>query len=122
LRDVRSFWQKPTVVGGGFGLMFANSAFTFRGGCGSCYNPQAKWDAYLSEQESTYTLAIFAVLKAIPHSTVTGHLKRHLRGFYKQAVKEIGRRSDVLSRLTSHAEAELANETNTLQSAVETGH
>lgn len=83
----------------GFGLMFANSAFTFRGGCGSCYNPAANRDAYLSEQEATYALAIFAVLKDISNSTVTGHLKSHLRGFYKKAVKEINQRTDDLSRL-----------------------
>ncbi len=83
----------------GFGIMFANSAFTFRGGCGSCYNPAANRDAYLSEQEATYALAIFAVLKDISNSTVTGHLKSHLRGFYKKAVKEINQRADDLTRL-----------------------
>ena len=83
----------------GFGLMFANSAFTFRGGCGSCYNPNANRDAYLSEREATYALAIFAVLKDIPNSSVTGHLKSHLRGFYKKAVKEINQRTDDLVRL-----------------------
>lgn len=90
----------------GFGLMFANSAFTFRGGCGSCYNPQANRDAYLSELESTYALAIFTVLKTIPPARVTSHLKRHLRGFYKQAVKDIGRRSEDLSRLKQYAVSE----------------
>ena len=83
----------------GFGLMFANSAFTFRGGCGSCYNPNANRDAYLSERETTYALAIFAVLKGIPNSSVTAHLKGHLRGFYKKAVKEIDRRAAELARL-----------------------
>jgi hypothetical protein len=83
----------------GFGLMFANSAFTFRGGCGSCYNPNANRDAYLSEQEATYALAIFAVLKGIANSSVTVHLKSHLRGFYKKAVKEISQRTDDLTRL-----------------------
>ncbi len=47
--------------------MFANSAFTFRGSCGSCYNPNATRDTYLSEQEATYALAIFAVLKGITY-------------------------------------------------------
>ncbi|MGD8590768.1 MAG: hypothetical protein PVG22_18245 [Chromatiales bacterium] len=117
------FWPHITellAIYLGFGLMFANSAFTFRGGCGSCYNPQANRDAYLSELESTYALAIFAVLKAIPHATVTGHLKRHLRSSYKQAVKEIGRRSNDLAKLRSNAETESAPRTNALQSAVET--
>lgn len=83
----------------GFGLMFANSAFTFRGGCGSCFNPNANRDAYLSERETTYALAIFAVLKDIPNSSVTVHLKGHLRGFYKKAVKEINQRTQDLARL-----------------------
>lgn len=75
----------------GFGLMFANSAYTFRGGCGSCYNANANRDAYLSEQQSVYALAIFARLKGLPNAAVTRHLKSHLRGFYKKAAKEIGR-------------------------------
>jgi len=83
----------------GFGLMFANSAFTFRGGCGSCYNPNTNRDAYLSEQEATYALAVFAVLKKIPNSSVTGHLKSHLRGFYRKAIKEINQRKDDLAQL-----------------------
>lgn len=83
----------------GFGLMFANSAFTFRGGCSSCYNPNANRNAYLSEQETTYALAIFAVLKELPNSAVTKHLKGHLRGFYKKAVKEINHRTADLARL-----------------------
>lgn len=83
----------------GFGVMFANSAFSFRGGCGSCYNPNANRDAYLSEREAAYALAIFAVLKAIPNSQVTAHLKSHLRGFYKKAVKEVSRRADDIARL-----------------------
>jgi len=96
------YWPQVTellAVFLGFGLMFANSAFTFKGGCGSCYNPNANRQAYLSEQEATYALAIFAVLKEIPNSAVTGHLKSHLRGFYKKAVKEIKQRTDDLTRL-----------------------
>ncbi|MET0117000.1 MAG: hypothetical protein ABW090_06225 [Sedimenticola sp.] len=87
----------------GFGVMFANSAFTFRGGCGSCYNPNANRDAYLSEIESTYALAIFSVLKGIPGSTVTGHLKKHLRGIYKKATREIRERTDELARFSAPA-------------------
>ena len=96
------FWPHATellAVFLGFGLMFANSAFTFRGGCGSCYNPNANRDAYLSEQQATYALAIFGVLKEMPNSTVTGHLKSHLRGFYKSAVKEIKQRGEDLQPL-----------------------
>jgi len=98
------YWPHVTEVLAsylGFGLMFANSAYTFRGSCASCYNPNANRNAYLSEQQSTYALAIFAVLKGIPNSEVTVHLKSHLRGFYKKAVKQINQRTqdlDVLRR------------------------
>jgi len=78
----------------GFGLMFANSAFTFRGGCGSCYNPAAKRDAALSETEATYALAIFGVLKDIPPGQVTRHLKKHLRGFYRKAARDVALREE----------------------------
>ena len=104
----------------GFGVMFANSAFTFRGGCGSCYNPQANRDAYLSEQESTYALAIFSVLKGIRTADVTSHLKRHLRGFFKQAVKEIGGRNEEMSRLKRYATPDLNPGSNYLPGKVET--
>ncbi len=83
----------------GFGLMFANSAYTFRGGCGSCYNPQANRSAFLSEQESTYALAIFCVLKNIPNQAVLPHLKKYLRSVYKKAVKYVRERSSELDYL-----------------------
>ncbi len=93
------FWPHVTEVLAtylGFGLMFANSAYTFKGSCASCYNPNANRDAYLSEQQSVYSLAIFAVLKQIPNKEITPHLKGHLRSFYKKAVKEIkGRQQDL---------------------------
>jgi len=78
----------------GFGIMFANSAFTFRGGCGSCYNAQSNREAYLSELEATYALAIFTVLKEIPVSNVSKHLKKHLRSFFKKAIKEISEKNE----------------------------
>jgi len=96
------YWPHVTEVLAtylGFGLMFANSAYNFRGGCASCYNPNAQRNAYLTEQQSTYALAIFAVLKQIPNSEVTPNLKGHLRGFYRKAVKEINNRSDDLARM-----------------------
>jgi len=96
------YWPQLTellAIYSGFGVMFANSAFTFRGGCGSCYNPAANRDAYLSEREATYALAIFSVLKEIPGSAITKHLKGHLRGVFKKAVKEINGRDHDLQRL-----------------------
>ncbi|OOZ36212.1 hypothetical protein BOW51_08375 [Solemya velesiana gill symbiont] len=98
------YWPHATellAVYLGFGVMFANSAFTFRGGCGSCYNPNANRDAYLTEIESTYALAIFGVLKEIPNSEVTRHLKKHLRGTYKKAVGDIQGRTEDLAMLTA---------------------
>ena len=83
----------------GFGLMFANSAFTFRGGCGSCYNPAANRHAALSETESTYALAIFATLKDIPDSAITRHLKKHLRGVYRRSLKDLQAHEDELNRM-----------------------
>ena len=89
------FWPHTTellAIFNGFGLMFANSAYTFKGGCGSCYNPLADRDAYLTERQSTYALAIFAVLKNIPAKLVQKHLKGHLRSFYKRSVKDVSKR------------------------------
>jgi hypothetical protein len=86
----------------GFGLMFANSAYTFRGGCGSCYNANANRDAYLTEQQSVYALAIFGALKDIPDSAVTRNLKSHLRSFYKKAVKDIKSRVQDVDAFQKH--------------------
>lgn len=87
----------------GFGVMVANSAYTFKGGCGSCYNPAAVRDSFLSEVEATYALAIFATLKGIPPGDVTRHLKKHLRGFYGKAVKSIQRHPTSMERLQQWA-------------------
>lgn len=96
------YWPQATellAVFLGFGLLFANSAYNFRGGCGSCYNPYAQRDAYLSEVEATYALALFCHLKGIPNSVVTAHLKRHLRGTYRQSVKEISDKAPEVGHL-----------------------
>jgi hypothetical protein len=86
------YWPHATellAIFFGFGVMFSNSAFTFRGGCGSCYNPRANRNAYLSEREATYALAIFCQLKGIAAGQVTGHLKKHLRGFFRKACRQL---------------------------------
>ena len=86
----------------GFGLMFANSAFTFQtGGCGSCKRPGANRSSYLSQYDTTYALAIFSLLKEIPNSKVLPHLKKSLRPFYKKALKEIRSREGELQQLMS---------------------
>ena len=73
----------------GFGVIFANTAYQFRGGCGSCYNPRANRQAALPEHEMLYSLAIFCQLKAIPVKNVTPHLKSHLRSDFKRMVKDV---------------------------------
>ncbi|VAX13395.1 hypothetical protein MNBD_GAMMA24-2132 [hydrothermal vent metagenome] len=83
----------------GFGTMFANSASVFRGGCGSCHNPLAERRAFLSQNEVTYVLALFCVLKEVPNKDVLPHLKKHLRGYFKDAVKELGQKHTELDKL-----------------------
>ncbi len=83
----------------GFGLMFANSAYSYRGSCGSCYNPLAERTAYLSQDEATYALAIFCVLKDIPKQKVLGELKNYLRPVFKRALREVVDRPADVARL-----------------------
>lgn len=77
----------------GFGVLMANSAYTFRGGCGSCYNPHANRQATMSEDEVLFSLALFCRLKEIPSSVATQHLKKHLKAIYKKALKQIDNES-----------------------------
>lgn len=75
----------------GFGLMFANTALVLpRGGC--CGGPVVRRQAYVSQHDITYALAIFSALKGLPLKEVLGHLKGSLRGHLKQASREIGGR------------------------------
>ncbi|MGD8592569.1 MAG: hypothetical protein PVF82_07035 [Gammaproteobacteria bacterium] len=100
------FWPQATellAIFMGFGVMVANSAYTFRGGCGSCYNPLAERSAFLSQDEATYALAIFCVLKDIPTSAVLPHLKKYLRPVFKTAIKEIKHKDDELTKLRAVA-------------------
>ncbi|QUM76852.1 hypothetical protein HWV00_11725 [Moritella sp. 24] len=83
----------------GFGVMMANSAYTFRGGCGSCYNAQANRQATLSEDNVIFALALFCRLKAIPTAEATKHLKGYLRRNFKQALKQIDREPARLQQL-----------------------
>lgn len=99
----------------GFGIMFANSAYTFRGGCGSCYNPLAERTAYLSQDEATYALALFCVLKDIPNADVLKELKSYLRAVYKKAVKEIRRDRVAMANLEQNRLAQMAEVSPTLK-------
>lgn len=72
----------------GFGLMFANTALVLpRGGC--CGGPVVRRQAYVSQHDITYALAIFSVLKDLPRKEVLKHLKKSLRGHFKQALREV---------------------------------
>lgn len=84
----------------GFGLMFANSAFNVRiPRCGSCAPQPVDRQSFLSQYDTTYALAIFCVLKEIPNRAVLPHLKGSLRGFYKNAVKQVSANDTALERL-----------------------
>lgn len=76
----------------GFGVLLSNSAYTFRGGCGSCYNAMANRQPALTEMDNVFMLALFCRLKGIDYSSATRHLKKYLRPSYKQAVKQINKR------------------------------
>ena len=72
----------------GFGLMFANTALVLpRGGC--CGGPLVRRQAYVSQHDITYALAIFAALKRLPEKEVLKHLKRSLRGHFRRALREV---------------------------------
>lgn len=83
----------------GFGVMFANSAYTFRGGCGSCYNPQANRKATLSENNVLFALALFCCLKDIPKNEASRFLKKHLRSPFKKAMQQIHQQPTQLALL-----------------------
>ncbi|KGJ88994.1 hypothetical protein [Colwellia psychrerythraea] len=73
----------------GFGVIFANTAYQFKGGCGSCNNRNLNRQAALPELETVYALALFCVIKAIDIKQVKKELKSHLYKPFRQAHKEI---------------------------------
>jgi hypothetical protein len=86
----------------GFGVLLANSAYTFRGGCGSCYNGQANRQATLSEDEVVFALALYCRLKEIPDGHATSFLKKHLKSSYKRARKQIEKQPEALKTLMKY--------------------
>ncbi|WP_083690249.1 hypothetical protein [Colwellia sp. UCD-KL20] len=80
----------------GFGVIFSNTAFQFKGGCGSCNNRQANRQSTLTELETVYCLAVFCQLKNINKSDVLPHLKRHLKSTFKGAVKQLNQQTSEL--------------------------
>jgi len=73
----------------GFGVIFANTAYQFKGGCGSCNNQNLNRQAALPELETVYALALFCVIKGIEIKRVKKELKSHLYKPFRQAYKEI---------------------------------
>ncbi|HEY7774805.1 MAG TPA: hypothetical protein VIC26_16600 [Marinagarivorans sp.] len=75
----------------GFGVMIANSAYSFRGSCARCYNPRANRQASLSESECVYALALFCDLQKIDRRDVAKHLKKYLNPALKSAFRQVDR-------------------------------
>ena len=86
----------------GFGLLMANSAYTFRGSCAKCYDPRANRNAALPENEVIYALALFCCLKNISYKEVSQPLKPYLRATLKKSIKQI-QRSDSFEALYKKA-------------------
>lgn len=83
----------------GFGVLLANSSYTIRGGCGSCYNAMANRQPALTEFDNVFVLALFCRLKNIDNKSATRYLKKHLHKPYKMALKQIDSFPDQVSRL-----------------------
>jgi hypothetical protein len=73
----------------GFGVIFSNTAYQFKGGCGSCNNPNANRQSGLPENETVYALALFCLLKSIEPKVVRPHLKVHLRKQFNRSYKAL---------------------------------
>lgn len=73
----------------GFGVIFANTAYQFKGGCGSCNNRGLNRQPALPELETVYALALFCVMKGVDVKQVKKELKSHLYKSFRQAYKEI---------------------------------
>lgn len=69
----------------GFGIPVANSAFVFAGGCGGCGKRAAQRQAFLSQDEALFGLALFCHQLQLDDNRVNPHLKPHLKKFYKRA-------------------------------------
>ncbi len=89
----------------GFGVILANSSFNVRlPRCGSCGPAPVDRQSFLTEAETTYTLAIFCALKGISASEVVPRLKKSLRGYFKRALKEVNRQGVSVTSLSIRQE------------------
>ena len=73
----------------GFGVVFSNTAFQFKGGCGTCNNRQANRQSTLTEVETVYCLAMFCTLQNMNKREALPHLKGHLKSTFKRAIKQL---------------------------------
>ncbi|WP_211664950.1 hypothetical protein [Litorilituus lipolyticus] len=73
----------------GFGVIFANTAYQFKGGCGSCNIRALNRQSALPEVETVYALALFCVSKGINPTSIKPHMKSHLFKTLIRAYKEI---------------------------------
>lgn len=96
-------WPQATEVLAvfmGFGLMFANTAFTFQArSCGSCGGPNIQRQAFLSQYDITYALALFCKLKDIPDREALRHLKKSLRSYFKSCMRDLDKRAAEIAAL-----------------------
>lgn len=84
----------------GFAVMLANTAQPYRGGgCARCVSPLLERSGFLSEDEVTYALAIYCVLKEVSFREASAHLKKSLRPVLKQAMRDFEKRANDLDRL-----------------------
>ncbi len=72
----------------GFGVIMANTAYQFKGGCGSCNNANLNRLPGLSEHETLYALALFCQHKGIALKPALKHIKQHLKKAAKQAIED----------------------------------
>ncbi len=96
----------------GFGVIFANTAYQFKGGCGSCNNRSLNRQPALPELETVYALALFCVLKGIEIKVIKKELKSHLYKPFRQACKDI---SEYLQQTKNPAHTKLIATNNSLK-------
>lgn len=73
----------------GFGVIFANTAYQFKGGCGSCNIRALNRQAALPEGETVYALAVYIYLKKLKVKSIKPSLKPHLYKLLRRAYKDV---------------------------------
>jgi hypothetical protein len=96
-------WPQATEIVGvflGFGIPFANTAFPFQSrSCGNCSGASPQRQAFLSQFDITYALALFCMIKGIPPREALRHLKSSLRPHGKRCLADVARRETDLEKL-----------------------